>query len=300
MYHFLYFLYHWSLGNQRRCSDLLFIITKPRTTKWACTDSSTLTYTIIKQTTGGILQGNKPFFSVFKWRLARTQIPLFTPGSVHSSLASWDDCCWLFPDKLHVSSFFDRFLYYPWIAAWSAHSNSIWSRVHACIGVTCHLHWRKFPCHFCQDSKWQPFNHESSALPTRYTSTPSLTYYRINKENLWQHWTFGRGDLHFWLTVPTIGNCQGKYGVLQWREQWSASVQLNRKRWGVLINTYNRENMECITVAVEVETDGVSQCGCGGSVSMQLEKKDECVTLVLVEQTVCIRVAAEKRWSVFL
>ena len=51
-------LYHWSLGMQRRCADcadLLFIITKPSTTKWGYTDSSTLTYTITRHTTGGIL-----------------------------------------------------------------------------------------------------------------------------------------------------------------------------------------------------------------------------------------------------
>ena len=42
----LYLLYHWSLGNQTRCADLLLIITKPSTTKWAYTDSSTLTYSI--------------------------------------------------------------------------------------------------------------------------------------------------------------------------------------------------------------------------------------------------------------
>ena len=47
----LYLLYHWSLGN-RRCADLLCIITKPSTTKWAYTVSSTLTYTITRHTTG--------------------------------------------------------------------------------------------------------------------------------------------------------------------------------------------------------------------------------------------------------
>ena len=36
-------------------------------------------------------------------------IPLFWPGSVHSGLASWDDCNWVFPDELHVSLFPDRF-----------------------------------------------------------------------------------------------------------------------------------------------------------------------------------------------
>ena len=50
-------LYHWSLGNQTRCADLLLIVTKPSTTKWAYTDSSTLTYSISKHTMVGILPG---------------------------------------------------------------------------------------------------------------------------------------------------------------------------------------------------------------------------------------------------
>ena len=31
---------------------------------------------------------------------SRTLIPLFTPGSVHSGSASWDDCAWVFPDEI--------------------------------------------------------------------------------------------------------------------------------------------------------------------------------------------------------
>ena len=48
----LYLLYQWSLGSQSRCADLLFIITKPSTTKLAYTDSFTLTYTITRHKTG--------------------------------------------------------------------------------------------------------------------------------------------------------------------------------------------------------------------------------------------------------
>ena len=40
---------------------------------------------------------------------SRTLIPLFTPGSVYSGSASWDDCDRVFPDMLRVSSFPDRF-----------------------------------------------------------------------------------------------------------------------------------------------------------------------------------------------
>ena len=38
-----------------------------------------------------------------------TLIPLFMLGSVHNGSTSWDDCGWMFPNKLHVSSFLDRF-----------------------------------------------------------------------------------------------------------------------------------------------------------------------------------------------
>ena len=70
-----------------------------------------------------------------------TLIPLFTPGLVHSSLVNWDDCNRVFPDKLCVSSFPDRFPHYSCTAAWWAHSNFFWSKVYACLGVTCHLHF---------------------------------------------------------------------------------------------------------------------------------------------------------------
>ena len=51
----LYLLYHCSLGNQSRCADLLLLITKPSTAKWAYTDSSTLSYTITRNTMASIL-----------------------------------------------------------------------------------------------------------------------------------------------------------------------------------------------------------------------------------------------------
>ena len=81
----------------------------------------------------------------------------------------------------------------------SAHSDVFGSRVYACLGVTCHLHFwqndrgllratavtrgwnghrirvstqswlwrRKFSCRSCQDSNLQPFDHESSALTNK-------------------------------------------------------------------------------------------------------------------------------------
>ena len=53
----------------------------------------------------------------------------------------WDDCDRVFPDELRVSSIPDRFPHYAWTAARSAHSDFVGSRVYACLGVTCHLHF---------------------------------------------------------------------------------------------------------------------------------------------------------------
>ena len=47
----------------------------------------------------------------------------------------------VFHDKLHVSSFPDMSPHYAWTTALSAHSDFIRSRVYACLGVTCHLHF---------------------------------------------------------------------------------------------------------------------------------------------------------------
>ena len=46
---------------------------------------------------------------------------ILMPGSLHSGSASWDNCGWVFPDKLRVSSFPDRFQHCAWTAARSAH-----------------------------------------------------------------------------------------------------------------------------------------------------------------------------------
>ena len=51
------------------------------------------------------------FFFKVEIRL-RTLIPLSRPGSVHSGSASWDDCGWVFPDELYVTSLPDRFPHY--------------------------------------------------------------------------------------------------------------------------------------------------------------------------------------------
>ena len=52
------------------------------------------------------------FFSFFFFLVEislQAPIPLFMSGSVHSGLVSRDDCGGVFPDKLRVSSFPDRF-----------------------------------------------------------------------------------------------------------------------------------------------------------------------------------------------
>ena len=136
------------------------------------------------------------FFSVFLDMeiIMRILFPLFRPWSVHSGSASWDDCGWVFPDELLLSSSPDRSPHYAWTVAESAHSVFIWWRMYACSGVTFHLHFwqndrgllsaiaktqgwnahwirvgtqswlwrRKFFCCSCQDVNSWPFNHESN------------------------------------------------------------------------------------------------------------------------------------------
>ena len=54
----------------------------------------------------------------------------------------------MFPDKLCVSSFPDRFPHSAWTAVQSTHSDFVESRLYACLGVTCHLHLPgSFTCH---------------------------------------------------------------------------------------------------------------------------------------------------------
>ena len=70
-----------------------------------------------------------------------TWIQLFIPGSVHSGSVSWDNCGWMFLDKLHVSLFLDRFAHYAWTAAELANSDFVRSRISACLNTTYHLHF---------------------------------------------------------------------------------------------------------------------------------------------------------------
>ena len=69
------------------------------------------------------------FLFIFKVGFSsRTLIPLFMPKSVHSGSASGDDCSQMFPDRLRVSSFPDRFSHWAWTAAQSAHTDFDWLR----------------------------------------------------------------------------------------------------------------------------------------------------------------------------
>ena len=145
-----------------------------------------------------------------------TLIPFLRPGSVHRGSASWDDYGRVFPDEKCVSSFPDRFPYYAWTAALSAHSDFVGSKVYACLGVVCHLHFwqndrgllhatavtqvwnghwirvstqswlwrRKCSCHSCWDLYLQPFNHESCALTSKLSRLPSSQLQKTKTKKL--------------------------------------------------------------------------------------------------------------------
>ena len=57
------------------------------------------------------------FFSFLVEIRSRTLISLFMQGEVHSGSADWDDCGRMFPDKLRVILFPDRFPHYARTAA---------------------------------------------------------------------------------------------------------------------------------------------------------------------------------------
>ena len=127
-------------------------------------------------------------------------IPLFRPGSINIGSVSWDNCNWMFPDELHVSSFLDKI---PTLCLDSGIVSPL--RLHWVKGVCmfrcnlppallaewpgslmCHcgntgveqtlnkvstqswLRKKKFSCRSCWDSSSQPSDHKSGALPTGY------------------------------------------------------------------------------------------------------------------------------------
>ena len=85
---------------------------------------------------------SSPALFFFKVEISScTLIPLFRSGSSHNGSASWDNSGRVFPDELCVSSFPFRFPHYAWPAALLTHSDFVGSRVYACLGITCHLHF---------------------------------------------------------------------------------------------------------------------------------------------------------------
>ena len=75
-----------------------------------------------------------PFFFCFFFEAeisSRMLIPLFMSESVHSGSENRDDCSRMFPDRLRVSLFPDRFPHYAWTEALSAHSDFFGSKVYA-------------------------------------------------------------------------------------------------------------------------------------------------------------------------
>ena len=136
------------------------------------------------------------FFFFFKAEInLRKLIPHSRPGSANSSSASWDDCDWVFPDELCVSSFPDRFPHYTcsivsplqlrcvkvvcmfrcnlppaflakWLGSFTCHcGNTGWNGHQIRVSTESYLLRRKFSCSTCQDLNVQPYDQESGILP---------------------------------------------------------------------------------------------------------------------------------------
>ena len=126
------------------------------------------------------------FFFFFKVEISsHTLNPLFRPESVHSGSASWDDCGWMLSDKLHVSSFLDRFKHYAWTVAVSP----LWlCWVKGVSVLRCHLlsallaEWPgSFTCH-CSNTGVErtPNKSQHTKLPLeKKTVCPLLTEFKL-------------------------------------------------------------------------------------------------------------------------
>ena len=138
-------------------------------------------------------------FRVCGNQFARTNSILLGQASVYSSLTSWDEYGWAFPDELCMSSFPNGLPYDEWTVE-SVHSHFVGSRVYVFPVITCHLHfwqndrgisqatgvtqsgtdteikastesqlrWRKISCCSCRGSNLRPSDHESGALRLSY------------------------------------------------------------------------------------------------------------------------------------
>ena len=159
------------------------------------------------------------FFFFFKVEISsRTLIPLLRPGWVHSGSVSWDDCDWVFPDELRVSSFPDRFPHYdcgivnPLWLRWVKGVCMFRCNLPPAIFFTCHcgntgverttnrvstkswLWKRKVFCRSCQDLNSQPFDHESSAL-TNKLSRLHCYYWWNEQTTKWMELPFYKDPL---------------------------------------------------------------------------------------------------------
>ena len=117
----------WLINNSSFCCRLsatltvLILIHFGRTTIWCCCCCCWLFSHVrgIWENVRQLIPRQNVFFVGFVLFLVeislRTLIPLFRSGSVHSGSVSWDNCDQVLSDKLHVSSFPDRFPHYAWI-----------------------------------------------------------------------------------------------------------------------------------------------------------------------------------------
>ena len=82
----------------------------PRQQHWAEVILPAVAFSSLVRILGECLTVHSMSVLFFKMEISsRTLIPLFRPWSVCSGSVSWDDCGRMFPDKLCVSSFPDRF-----------------------------------------------------------------------------------------------------------------------------------------------------------------------------------------------
>ena len=79
-------------------------------------------------------------FRVCGNQFARTNSTHLGQASVYSSLTSWDEYGWAFPDELCMSSFPNGLPYDEWTVE-SVHSHFVGSRVYVFPVITCHLHF---------------------------------------------------------------------------------------------------------------------------------------------------------------
>ena len=90
----------------------------------------------------------------------------------------------MFPDKLRLSLFADRFPNYARTAALSAHSDFVGSRVYACLGMTCHLHFLQNDRGHCGNTGVERTSNESQhtkltlekKIPAEYSPAAPAVY----------------------------------------------------------------------------------------------------------------------------